>query len=279
MQGGDADRPIADAVDGLEELRERSVPRETDAVLDVLRGDMENVRRLVECARNWVPPGKLAELQEHMERDVRKLGDEITSVLSREIDELGQVRRPADGEPAPVTIAVATAAPEPPAEPPVIHISSTDPEHAAIRKNPPPNTIVVLDEGAVYRIDSEGRVFLMEATLVDGPPAPRNEYHQRTLPGKMEKDDAGHLKASMFGGSGDMINLTPMGRTVNRSEYKSLEMLWKQAVGQGKTVDLEVTLICDDDGTRPSWISVTYKIEGERSETVDIENVPEEDRT
>lgn len=62
--------------------------------------------------------------------------------------------------------------------------------------------------------------------------ADRNQYAQRTVGGvdRLDTDDGGHLIANIFKGSGEIDNLVPMNATLNRSEYKTLENTWKNAL-------------------------------------------------
>ncbi|WP_198664486.1 DNA/RNA non-specific endonuclease [Jiangella endophytica] len=192
-------------------------------MIDILTGDAENLRRLVERATRRTlaqdAATKLDPVVRDMLTDVRKLGDELGSVLSGAIDELEQVIRRADGEAAPAST-ITPSAELPPQRLPVIHMSSTSRADAAIRRNPPPNHVIVVDDQAVvYTTDEQRRVVITEATLTGSAPGKRNKYAQRTLTGKLEGDDAGHLIARMLGGIGDKLNLVPMSQTLNREEF------------------------------------------------------------
>ncbi|WP_053202495.1 DNA/RNA non-specific endonuclease [Jiangella muralis] len=254
-----SDRPIRDGADGLRQVRDDAVPREVDSVIDILTGDAENLRRLVERAARRTPAqGTAAELDpivRGMLADVRGLGDELGSVLSGAIDELEQLPRR-----------------------PVIHISGTSRADAPIRRNPPAGHVIVLDDrSVVYTTDEQARVVVAEATLTGSAPGRRNTYAQRTLTGKLEGDDAGHLIARMLGGIGDKLNLVPMTRTLNREEFAALERRWDRAVRRGKPVDLTLKLAFEEDSRRPLWISVYYTIEGEKSRKVTLYNDPPEE--
>ncbi len=231
-----SDRPIPDGADGLRDAHDDALGG-IDGVFEVVRGDAENVRRLVERAtRGTSAAGTAAELDplaRGLLADVRRLGDDVGAILAGAADELEHVIRPPDGEANPlpaVTMVGARAAETSPGAPeaaalneapelPVIKISGEGPEHEDIRKNPPPNTVIVVNEAVVYTTDHRGRVIQVQATLVKRPPAPRKPYAQRKLAGKIEMDDGGHLIASVLGSTGDEVNLVPMGRQVNRSHY------------------------------------------------------------
>ncbi|WP_158602691.1 DNA/RNA non-specific endonuclease [Jiangella rhizosphaerae] len=276
-----SDRPIRDGTDGLRQVRDEAVPREVDGVIEILTGDAENLRRLVERAsRRTSAQDTVTELDpivSGMLADVRGLGDELGSVLSRAISELEHVIRPADGD-VPRASATAPSSEVPPQRLPVIHVSSTSRADAPIRRNPPADHVIVVDDQAiVYTTDEQGRVVITEATLTGSAPGKRNKHAQRTLAGKLEGDDAGHLIARMLGGIGDKLNLVPMSQTLNREEFAALERRWDRAVRRDKTVEVKLTLAFEEDSRRPVWISVYYTIEGEKSRKVTLYNDPPEE--
>ncbi len=81
----------------------------------------------------------------------------------------------------------------------------------------------------------------------------------------------------MLGGIGDKLNLVPMSQTLNREEFAALERRWDRAVRRGKSVDLRLKLAFEEDSRPPVWISVYYKIEGEKSRKVTLYNDPPEE--
>ena len=263
------DRPIGDGADGLEQVRDETVPREVDGFLDVVRGDMENIRRLVAQAgsRADLSLVDLDEAERHVMRDVGLLGDEVGAALSGVIDELRGLSRPAHGGLYPASGG----------ERAVVYVSGLGGNDAGVRRSPPANSVIVVDDAFVYTTDGLGRVTRAEATLTAREPGRRNKYAQRTLKGKLPGDDAGHLIARVLGGLGDQLNLVPMTRKVNREEYAAMERRWRRAVEQGKTVDLKVMLDYDDNARRPATITVTYQIAGQRRRKVKLHNTaPEE---
>ncbi|SDU17573.1 DNA/RNA non-specific endonuclease [Jiangella alkaliphila] len=283
-----SDRPIRDGADGLRGAQDEALG-EIDGVFEVVRGDAENVRRLVEQAtRGTSAAGKAAELDPVVRgllADVRRLGDDVGTILAGAAAELERVVRPPDSEAKPLPVAMLTGAPVAETQPrapeavaldgvpelPVIRISGEGPEHEDIRKNPPPNTVIVVDEAVVYTTDDLGRVLLVRATLVKRPSAPRKPYAQRKLAGKIELDDGGHLIASVLGGTGDEVNLVPMGREVNRSEYATLENRWRKVVKAGGTVEVEI-IVRYGVGRRPTYFVVTHGPPGEEPVTDVIRN-------
>lgn len=180
-----SDRPIDDSVEGLTEVRDSHVPREVDGVLEIVRDDVQNVRRLVEKAitRTGDTPAlrDLDAVAARMTSDVRGLGDELASAMSRASSEIEALRLPSGR--------AGIASPRPAlslSEPTVIHVSATGSEHAEIRRNPPPNHVIVLDDTAVYTTDEHGRVVRAEATLTEVfPGRPRDRRARETLRGKL----------------------------------------------------------------------------------------------
>ncbi len=285
MPGEDSDTPIADGVEGLRELRDREMPKAVDARFEVLRGDIQNVRRLVDRARRHLPADTPVLLEEHA-RALDEIGatlrDELAAAITPIIDELDALRRHADGDSAAASTTSASvrlpsvAKPSPPrhreADRDVIYVSSSDPDHADFLKDPPPDYVIVVDEAFVYTTDDIGRVERAQATLVLRPPGKRKPYQQRTLPGKEDDDDAGHLFATSLGGIGDQLNLTPMDRRLNRSDFASVENEWREAVKANKSVEVTIDLRYRDDGNRPSVLLVTYKIEGQNARRLRLPN-------
>lgn len=120
-------------------------------------------------------------------------------------------------------------------------------------------------EGNHYKTDGKGRISSVEAKLQLGK-AERNQYAQRTVGGKdrLPNDDGGHLVASIFKGSGEIDNLVPMNSSLNRSEYKTLEQTWKEALDKGKEVTVTVKPIYEGQSTRPSEFKINYSIDGKK---------------
>jgi hypothetical protein len=131
--------------------------------------------------------------------------------------------------------------PEPPQDPqaptpPIINLSTTNPDHHETLKNPPPNTTLHVDDRFTYHTDHLGRVTHATTTLTHiDLDHPRNTTAQRHLPDKNPDDHAGHIFARIFQGPAATINLTPMhGTTVNQSAYRRLENRWAKAIRNGQ---------------------------------------------
>ncbi len=286
MPGEDSDTPIADGVEDMRELRDHEAPKAVDAVFEVLRGDVQNIRRLVDQARRHLPADTPAQLDEHA-RAIGGIGaalhEELAAALTPIIGELDALRRRADSDsavtpatPAPVRPPSAGKPPPPrdgqPDDRDVIYISSSNPDNADILKNPPPDYVIVVDETYVYTTDDVGRVVRAQATLVLRPPGRRKPHQQRTVGGKKPGDDAGHLFAASLGGIGDHLNLTPMDRKLNRSDFASVENVWREAIKANKSVEVTIDLRYRDEGNRPGVLLVTYKIEGQRARRLRLPN-------
>ncbi|MBP2349079.1 hypothetical protein JOF29_000162 [Kribbella aluminosa] len=156
-----------------------------------------------------------------------------------------------------------------------IKLSTSNRADRRALNKPAADSTIVVDEKFTYHTDEHRRVMSASATLtVVDLDHPRNNYAQRTLAGKLPGDHAGHLFARIFQGPGHKVNLTPMeGMRVNKTEFDTMEREWRQAIQQGKEVEVFVELDYPDEGPRPEYISVVYKIDG-KSYTRDIKNTP-----
>lgn len=104
-----------------------------------------------------------------------------------------------------------------------------------------PNNHYVTKHHYKYTTDSLGRISTVNVKklkLFDGD---RNNNEQRKL-NKKKSDDAGHLIARQFGGSGNRDNLVAMDRKVNRVEFKKLENTWRAALIDKKKVSVSIKL-------------------------------------
>ena len=142
-----------------------------------------------------------------------------------------------------------------------------------------PDIQYVSEEGYKYTTDSLGRINSVQADELVLGTAPRNVYSQRTVGGidRLPDDDGGHLIASMFKGSGDIDNLIPMHKEVNRSggEWYSMEQEWKKAIENGKSVtDVKLEPVYSGHSLRPDSFIVKYRIEGELPTKMILDNFP-----
>lgn len=144
-----------------------------------------------------------------------------------------------------------------------------------LNKPEPNKTYVMAETNYRYMTDGEGRVAQVkgELRLEDGH---RNAHQQRTSGGKdrrtgdgaapLDKDDGGHLIATIFKGPGEGLNLVPMNFNFNRGRWKELENLWARALAKEPPSEVTVRIEPRYDGSsaRPSEFKVTYAIDGKR---------------
>lgn len=266
-----SERPIGESADDLAGVRDDDVPRAMDEVVDLVRGDLDAVRRLVNKARaghGHDLDAELGAVAAVMQRELRQLGSEVQHAFTTVVDELDELRRPTAEGQAPSTPARSLDEAE-------LHVSSSSPDHHDVLAHPPPNSVIVVDESVVYTTDELGRVVRAQAELTAiQPEQPRNRRAERTVRGRLPGDHAGHIIARILGGVGDSINLVPMeARRVNLGQYRTLERRWQRAVKRGQQVVVDIQLLYEDDGQRPVSLYVCYDIDGERQE-FDIKNAP-----
>lgn len=119
-----------------------------------------------------------------------------------------------------------------------------------------------------YTTDAQGRISKVEGEL-KLKKGERNTYAQRTVGGKdrLPTDDGGHLIGSQFDGSGDIDNLVPQSKYLNRSggEWYKMEQEWADALKEGKKVEVDIQPIYKGTSTRPDSFSVRYKIDGKET--------------
>lgn len=120
----------------------------------------------------------------------------------------------------------------------------------------------------------------------------RNLTAQRELDSKLETDDAGHLIATRFSGSGDNENLEPMDRNLNRGSFKRRENSWADSLENGDKVFVNIesyhsenndhpeafmgyTITEHQDGTR-EWDAFSYQNESNSVQVAQNEEVYEQ---
>lgn len=122
--------------------------------------------------------------------------------------------------------------------------------------------------GSIYRTDGKGRIVEVDSKPEYTKEGSRDLKEQREAGGgdRQEGDDGGHLLARMFGGSEGDENLVPMRRTINRGDYKKMELEIAEANKEGKDVKIHIDIEYDDkDSKRPSKIIAEYEIDGKRT--------------
>ncbi|KEO81578.1 DNA/RNA non-specific endonuclease [Tumebacillus flagellatus] len=131
--------------------------------------------------------------------------------------------------------------------------------------------------GYLYTTDDQGRIVKVEGELDFGT-AKRNKYAQgNDFKGdRLQNDDGGHLIASMFNGSGNLDNLVPMNKDINRvnGKWYNLEQMWKRALEAEPPKNVRVTIqpIYEGSSQRPISFKVTYKIDNDFPKVIRIEN-------
>lgn len=110
------------------------------------------------------------------------------------------------------------------------------------RKELKPNVEYTDSNGYTYTTDEYGRIESVSGSLkkqkgirnqnsqkVAGREERKCEKNNNLAEGEVP-DDGGHLIATIFNGSGDLDNLVAMNRTLNRGDWKSMELSWKNAL-------------------------------------------------
>lgn len=107
----------------------------------------------------------------------------------------------------------------------------------------------------------------------------RNNYAQRNVGGEFrhDNDDGGHLIGARFGGSGDLDNLIPQDRSINRGAYKSLENQWARELEDGQEVYVDISPIYHGDSLRPDVIMGHSEVSDHDGTTTDYFSFTNED--
>jgi filamentous hemagglutinin len=132
-----------------------------------------------------------------------------------------------------------------------------------------PKTAYMLDNGHTYITDDAGRVKAVEGTL-SLDKMDRNGY-QQFCAGKSGcvGDDGGHLIASSLGGAGDRVNIVPQASTLNRGDWKAMELELAGYLKEGKTVSVKIDVgYPASGGVRPDIFKVVATVDGKKIEKV-----------
>ena len=126
-----------------------------------------------------------------------------------------------------------------------------------------PNVEYTDPAGHTYRTDSNGRIINVEGELHLAR-GKRNAYAQSHVGGadRLPTDDGGHLIGSQFEGSGNIDNLIPQSRTINRAggEWYRMEQTWAEALRKGETVRVNISPHYSGNSMRPDFFEVIYTI-------------------
>lgn len=126
-----------------------------------------------------------------------------------------------------------------------------------------------------YATDELGRVNSVSGKL-DLSKADRNTYQQAKA-GKLDgikdgldKDEGGHLIASIFDGPGEQINYAAMDGNLNKGAWKSMENKWAKALKEEppKSVEVDIKAVYEGESKRPSKFVVRYKVDGKPSKRI-----------
>ena len=129
-----------------------------------------------------------------------------------------------------------------------------------------PNKIYKVDDYS-YFTDEAGRVNKVSGEL-KLETKDRNVYQQGKSvdikDGIKGDDQGGHIIARVFNGPGEQINYVPQTAKLNNGEWKSMEKKWKDALSEGKKVEVDIQIIYNSDKStkRPLGFFVEYKIDG-----------------
>ncbi len=69
--------------------------------------------------------------------------------------------------------------------------------------------------------------------------------------------------ATALGGSGDRINIVPQDKTLNRQEWRAMEISLKKEIDAGKAVSMKIDVgYPSGGGMRPNEFTVTMNVDG-----------------
>lgn len=137
-----------------------------------------------------------------------------------------------------------------------------------------PNTIYKVDDYS-YFTDEAGRVNKVSGEL-KLETKDRNVYQQGksvdVKNGIKGDDQGGHIIARVFNGPGEQINYVPQTAKLNNGEWKSMEKKWKDALSEGKKVEVDIKINYADN-LRPTDFDVTYIIKTSDGKIEKTENL------
>ena len=123
--------------------------------------------------------------------------------------------------------------------------------------------------GNTYRTDENGNKISCDSKPELCEDGKRNTVEQGKSGGedRKEGDQGGHIIARILGGAEGEENLVPMRETINKGDYKKMELEIKKALEEGKDVDIHIELEYDDSA-RPTKIKALYTIDGKKTEVI-----------
>ena len=139
----------------------------------------------------------------------------------------------------------------------------SDGSHIQNGKLRPNCTYTTGEHDYIYVTNSEGMIVYARADNLQWKDHDQRLPHSRNTPGKMPRDDAGHLFGDLFGGSPKLDNLVSQAREVNQIEFRAIEREWADALKMDKKVSAEIIISYEPGSTRPKEFIVNYSINGE----------------
>jgi LysM repeat protein len=120
--------------------------------------------------------------------------------------------------------------------------------------------------GYDFALDAIARTRRVTGTITLNPDQSRSRLEQRRAGGTFRRpqDDGGHYIAREFNGPTEAFNHFAQDRNFNRSDYRRLELRWRQATSNGNRVSVEIQPIYNGTSLRPSSIRAIYYIGGHR---------------
>ncbi|MGA4508503.1 DNA/RNA non-specific endonuclease [Propionibacteriaceae bacterium G1746] len=114
-----------------------------------------------------------------------------------------------------------------------------------------------------YVTDDKGRIRGAYAeNLKLKPQGQKRGSHNSKSKGKQAGDDAGHLIADQFDGSGGLDNIVSQARDLNQGAWRNMEEGWADALRAGKKVEVFTEVHYVGDAARPSGFTVRTVIDG-----------------
>lgn len=129
-----------------------------------------------------------------------------------------------------------------------------------------PNTTYILN-GNIYITNENGRIIRCESIPKLTPENSRDNNAQTAAGGENRKsgDHGGHIVGRDMGGDGGLGNLIPLDSRINQSDYKLMEKEIKNALGEGKAVNVKTELEYSGDSERPEKITTTVTVDGKNT--------------
>ena len=120
---------------------------------------------------------------------------------------------------------------------------------------------VIEENGYRYELNAEGRPIRVSGNLHFGDEGRDRAAAARVRALGDPTDDAGHVIARQFDGPKGVHNLVPQDSELNRyGEWRDLEREWAHALGDGRSVYVDVHLDAPGGG-RPSVFEVEFRVD------------------